>query len=244
MLRGLCILAILSLLAPQSAQCREPDASEQLRELFEASDSLGNRSFVVETITFQKRGDMERESSSTSTVYLVPERGITLINRDDLWHRLEKDRELAWTSIGSKVGVQRTRSLKDDADRSGNLAMSNQNVFWFIPTVKNADYLLANFRLSPTASEDRTVFSLKLADTPEHGYWKNMKKSGLELTGTLEFDEKTGLPLEGKVTMLRDDYLREYRVKVKSRSMEVPDNVLVVPAAVEEKARQKITAKQ
>ncbi|MCM2374383.1 hypothetical protein [Aporhodopirellula aestuarii] len=205
----------------------------------------GNRSFVVTTVTFAKRGDMERESKATSRVYLMPKEDVVVINTDRLWYRSEPDREAGWTTNESVTDVQLVRILETKDERYSKLSTRNHNVFWFIPTASNADFLLANFFLEPVADDGKQrVFSLKFADTPNDEYWKNMKERGLELTGTLQFDAATGLPIKGEIKMLRDGYLREYRVTIESPSMAVPASASVVPKEVKEKLEKKISLRQ
>lgn len=167
----------------------------------------------------------------------MPKKDIVVINTDLLWYRSEAGREAAWTTNDSVAQVQLVRSFETQEERSGKLAMRNHNVFWFVPTKNNADFLLANFRIESVKGEGKqTVFALSLADSPTDSYWKNMKARSLELSGTLEFDPATGLPVKGEVKMLRDGYLREYRVTIESSSTTVPADAAVIPREVEEKA--------
>lgn len=236
MIRILFALIVCSwFLAPVMGE--ERTSPHPLHALFAKSEKSGNRSFVAETVTFQKRGDMERESKATSRVFLMPKEDVVVINTDLLWYRSEPDREAAWTTIKSATDVQLVRSFKTKDERSSKLATRNHNVFWFIPTTSNAEFLLANFLIESVADDGKQkVFSLKLADMPTDKYWKNMKASGLELTGTLRFDSETGLPVNGQVKLLKDGYLREYRVMIKAPSKDVPANASAVPKEVEEKA--------
>lgn len=215
------------------------DATKSLRDLFKRSDAVGNRSFNVETVTLGRRGELERKSTASSTVYLLTDKDLTVIKTGVLWYRSSAAHESAWTTIDSKTDVQLARKWKNAAARSENLATRNHNVFWFIPTVKNADYLLANFQIAAVQRKgDQVVFTLKFADAPGHSYWKGQKERGMAFSAQLAFDSATSFPLSGQVSMETNGYLRKYDVKISSPKKSVPDAVAVLPKKVAEKARK------
>lgn len=219
----------------------DPDPAQQLQSLFAKSDKSGDRAFVVETVMRESMGDGRRETLTTSSVYLLPKEDVVIIKTGAMWYRSEGGREMAWSVSDAKSSVQLANPIKDPAQRSSKLMKAGHSVFWFVPTAANAAYLTDNFKVESAIHEDdKLSFTLKIADDPSDRYWANMKQPGNKLTATLVYDVKSALPLEGRVEMSREGYVRSYEVRIKERSAVLPEGVRVVPEGVDERIVKKL----